>query len=181
MRGIILGSVLTLAALPALAGNLTAHSIETFPADSGANGSVFYFKCATCDGPKPEVVPDYIVPQLKHGTERLEFVGTGDDKKVVRIEAWQGGSPIRRVSVTQAPIIEREIAYRDKMRKKAEMAALKESMDEWARSRIAANAPKVDRDTKTAALTPDGKPVAASVDSAPEADFNPTALELRLN
>lgn len=178
MRGFIAGSILVLAAMPAM-----ANSIQNLTSGTDENHSLVFIKCTTCKEEKVEVKPDYIVPELSPGTEKVNIIDTDAGKEVVRIEAWQGGSPVRRISKTQAPILEREIAYRAEMQKKAQMASLKKSMGEWAKSRQAAIAPQIDLETKTAAVTPDGATVGAgaAADKAESAGFDAGKLELRLD
>ncbi len=172
MRGVFLGSVLALAALPAMAQS----SIQELDEPGALYGSIVSIDCKTCVDPEDTTKPDYVVPELKPGTQSVQIVDTKDGKELVRIDAWAGGSPVRRVSMTQAVLVERaqQIMAQAEQRKQQELEAQRLAETEN---------PGVDLDATTAAVTPESAPIAAGMDDAPAEDavFDPSKLEMRLD
>lgn len=81
-----------------VAGPALASSIETVGVTVKA-GSIVVKSCADCPAPKPVVHRDgYIVPALRTGTQTIELKDINGRKKVVRTEAWMGGSPVVYIS-----------------------------------------------------------------------------------
>lgn len=78
-----------------------ASSIESAGIKAGA-GSIIVKSCDHCpaSGAKPKRSA-YIVPELKPGTQTVEIREINGEKKLVRTEAWLGGSPV--VYVSKAP------------------------------------------------------------------------------
>ena len=177
MRGILLGSVLALIAFPAL-----SSSIEVIKHDGNKYGSIVAVRCSTCvDEPETTEKSDYNVPELAPGTQRVEIRDTENGKELVRIEAWFGGSPVRRVSYSQASLVEKDIAYREEKAKQAEIAAKQKAKKEEEEMQASRDA-GIDLDAKTAAVTKGSEPVAAGMDALEKpAPFDPNKLELRLN
>ncbi len=172
MRGVYLGSVLALAALPAMAQS----SIQELDEPGDLYGSIVSIDCKTCVDPEDTAKPDYIVPELKPGTQTVEIIDTEDGKELVRTDAWAGGSPVRRISMTQAVLVERaqQIMAEAEQRKRDELEAQKAAeMDD----------PGIDRDATTAAVTPESEAIAAGMDDAHAEDavFDPSKLEMRLD
>lgn len=91
MRALFLTLTFALAA-----GSALASSIQ--PIDSKTEvsaGSIIDRACTDCPSIKPpEVKKDYIVPELKPGTQTIVIRDVDGQKKVVRTEAWMGGSPV---------------------------------------------------------------------------------------
>ncbi len=88
----------TLATALILAGPALASSIETVGVTTKA-GSIVVKSCADCPAPEPVVHRDsYIVPALRTGTQTIELKDINGEKKVVRTEAWMGGSPVVYIS-----------------------------------------------------------------------------------
>jgi hypothetical protein len=83
----------TLASLAA-AGTAGATSIENVIAGKTVSNSVSQVSCGQC--PPLVVVKNisYIVPQVAPGTHRIELKQIGGEMKLVRTEAWLGGSPV---------------------------------------------------------------------------------------
>ena len=89
----LLTSALILASCPALASSLTPVTSH------GGNGSVVVKSCSDCPPLKPkEEAAGYKVPVLERGAQKTEVIEIGGEKKVLRTEAWLGGSPVVYVS-----------------------------------------------------------------------------------
>ncbi|MGY5800629.1 plant virulence effector HPE1-like domain-containing protein [Rhizobium hainanense] len=90
---------LTLACVLA-GGSAMASSIQ--PIDGtmiGGRGSIVDKSCADCPPLKPPVTEkEYTVPTLKAGTQSIVVRNVDGEKKVLRTEAWMGGSPVVFVS-----------------------------------------------------------------------------------
>ena len=90
---------LTLACVLA-GGSAMASSIQ--PIDGtmiGGKGSVVDKSCAPCPPLKPKLVEkEYNVPTLSLGTQSVVIRDIDGQKRVVRTEAWMGGSPVMFVS-----------------------------------------------------------------------------------
>lgn len=91
MRHIFLTVAFALAA-----GSAAASSIERIPAKPAVDaGSIVVKACADCPPlRKKDPKRDYIVPALKPGTQTVEIRDINGEPKVVRTEAWMGGSPV---------------------------------------------------------------------------------------
>jgi hypothetical protein len=90
---------LTLACVLA-GGSAMASSIQ--PVDGtmiGGQGSIVAKSCADCPPLKPKVTEkEYDVPTLAPGTQSIVVRSVDGEKKVLRTEAWMGGSPVVFVS-----------------------------------------------------------------------------------
>lgn len=96
MRHLLLIAAVTICATPAF-----ASSIEIMAPVSSGNGSVLAMSCADCPAlKKNSQTPDYVVPSLERGTQKLEIVDQGGEQKLLRTESWMGGSPVVHVSRT---------------------------------------------------------------------------------
>lgn len=83
----------TLASLAA-AGTAGATSIENVIAGKTVSNSVSQVSCGQCPPLVVEKNISYIVPQVAPGTHRIELKQIGGEMKLVRTEAWLGGSPV---------------------------------------------------------------------------------------
>ena len=93
-------------ALILTAGSASASSITPLVGHAG-NGSVVVKTCDDCPPPKTEEeVSGYKVPVLDKGPQRTEIVEIGGETKIVRTEAWLGGSPVVHVSKMQDWMVE---------------------------------------------------------------------------
>ncbi|MDQ0455030.1 plant virulence effector HPE1-like domain-containing protein [Rhizobium paknamense] len=95
MRSVIL-AVAMVSALPLAAA---AGSIDVISAPRVTANSILSVTCAQC--PAPQQKPkreEAAAPQLAPGTQTLEFREIHGEKKLVRTEAWLGGSPVMFVS-----------------------------------------------------------------------------------
>jgi hypothetical protein len=89
----LLTSALILVTGPAMASSITPVMSH------GGNGSVVVKSCSDCPPLKPkEGSAGYKVPVLEPGAQKTEVVEIGGEKKVLRTEAWLGGSPVVYVS-----------------------------------------------------------------------------------
>ncbi|HEY0121147.1 MAG TPA: plant virulence effector HPE1-like domain-containing protein [Rhizobium sp.] len=82
------------------AGSAMPSSIQ--PIDSKTQtsaGSILDKVCTDCPAIKPQVVKkEYVVPELTPGTQSIVVRDIDGQKKVVRTEAWMGGSPVVFIS-----------------------------------------------------------------------------------
>lgn len=83
----------TLASLAA-AGTAGASSIETVTAGHNVNNSISDVSCGQCPPLVVKKKTKYIVPEVAPGTERVELKEINGEMKLVRTEAWLGGSPV---------------------------------------------------------------------------------------
>ncbi|WP_438749840.1 plant virulence effector HPE1-like domain-containing protein [Pararhizobium sp. O133] len=87
----------TLASL-ASAGVASASSIENLATGPTDDRSVAHFSCPDCTAPVVARKNLYVVPEIAHGSERTELKTINGELKVVRTEAWLGGSPVVFIS-----------------------------------------------------------------------------------
>lgn len=176
MRTALFGTVLIFAAFPAMAA-----SIEKLEVTEGEKPSIMHFSCADCRQQNSVKTPDYSVPVLGKGTQRVEIHETDDGAKLVRVEAWMGGSPVRQVSSQQAKLVS-EIAEAEQKLEEQRLAAIKKAEERERR----AEARKAEEDRKTAEIDTEAKTAAISASpneasKAPDnAPFNPNSLDLRV-
>lgn len=83
----------TLASLAA-AGTAGATSIETVTAGQNVNNSISDISCGQCPPLVVKKKTSYIVPEVAPGTARVELKQINGEMKLVRTEAWLGGSPV---------------------------------------------------------------------------------------
>lgn len=95
MRNVILTAAFLL-----IGGSAMASSIEQIDSKTSDNaGSVVTRKCDGCAPLKPQVAKTtYNVPELKAGTQTTVVKQIDGEEKVVRTEAWMGGSPVVFIS-----------------------------------------------------------------------------------
>lgn len=82
------------------AGSAAASSIEAVTTRQDASTSISQMSCAHCPPPVIEKKTGYVVPEVAPGTERVEVKQINGEMKLVRTEAWLGGSPV--VFITKA-------------------------------------------------------------------------------
>ena len=81
-------------------GSAMASSIQSIDSktETGA-GSIIDKVCTDCPALEPKVVKkEYVVPDLTPGTQSFIVRDIDGQKKVVRTEAWMGGSPVVFIS-----------------------------------------------------------------------------------
>ena len=94
MRHLILTAAIALAS-----GAASAASIEPIGGTHVGSASVIVKTCGDCPVLKAkERVASYTVPTLPDGTQRTEIRDINGERKLVRTEAWLGGSPVVFVS-----------------------------------------------------------------------------------
>jgi len=90
MRRLILTAAAILATGPAL-----ASSVEVVHAVPRAEShSVEVMRCPDCPPPVAVKKSDYIVPTLAAGEQKAEIKDVNGERKLIRTEAWMGGSPV---------------------------------------------------------------------------------------
>jgi hypothetical protein len=87
-------------ALILMSGTALASSITPLTGHGG-NGSVVNKACADCPPVKSDETSSYTVPVLETGPQKSEIIEINGEKKLIRTEAWLGGSPVVHVSKVQ--------------------------------------------------------------------------------
>ena len=173
MRLLLITTVLGLAA-----GNAQASSIETVASGTTDNASVSTVSCAACPPLQSKKKVSYVVPTIAAGGETIELKKINGEMKMVRTEAWLGGSPVVFVSKPSQEIIKAAAA------ETAPSPTVTVSTNADVEN-AEADDPKVlsiDETAKTAAVTPIGASVAGTpVVEEGSQDFDPSAFELRLD
>ncbi|MBB3454281.1 hypothetical protein FHT86_002537 [Rhizobium sp. BK313] len=124
MRPFILTLAFVLAGGSAMASSIQSIDSKT---ETGA-GSIIDKVCADCPALKPQMVKkDYVVPDLSPGTQSIVIRDIDGQKKVVRTEAWMGGSPVVFISKPTPEALEAAGAPADGIDLTAKTAALPES------------------------------------------------------
>ncbi|TCP88987.1 hypothetical protein C8J31_102156 [Rhizobium sp. PP-CC-2G-626] len=100
MRGFLLAGLAFASAIPALTpSSVLASSIEYLGTPPASAPSVTVLHCTDCPALKPDArAVTYVVPDLAPGTDRTEVKDINGEMKLVRAEAWLGGSPVTFVS-----------------------------------------------------------------------------------
>jgi hypothetical protein len=76
-----------------------ASSITPVGGVHPSSPSIIEKRCADCPDVTPKAHgPAYKVPELAQGTQKMEIIDINGEKKLVRTEAWLGGSPVIHVS-----------------------------------------------------------------------------------
>lgn len=81
-------------------GSAGASSVEVVKTGQDANNSISQLSCAHCPPPVVTKKTSYVVPDVAPGTDRVELKQIDGEMKLVRTEAWLGGSPV--VFITKA-------------------------------------------------------------------------------
>lgn len=99
MRQFLTAALLIMPAALA-AGIANASSIITVSGSgTSSENSIVLHRCVDCAGASPKPARStYRVPSLSPGTQKTEIVDINGEKKLVRTEAWSGGSPVVFVS-----------------------------------------------------------------------------------
>lgn len=87
----------TLASLVA-AGTAGASSLENVTSGAHVNNSISQLSCGQCPPLVVKKNTSYVVPDIAPGTDRVELKEINGEMKLVRTEAWLGGSPVVFVS-----------------------------------------------------------------------------------
>ena len=88
------------AAFLLIAGSAMASSFLPMDSQTRTSGNSIDMKvCAACPPIKPVIAKkDYVVPELPVGTQTMVIRQIDGEQKVVRTEAWLGGSPVVFIS-----------------------------------------------------------------------------------
>ncbi|WP_428427748.1 plant virulence effector HPE1-like domain-containing protein [Pararhizobium sp.] len=89
--------LLTFASLVA-ASTAGASSLENVISGEKVNRSISQLSCGQCPPLVVKKKTGYIVPDVALGTERVELKKINGEMKLVRTEAWLGGSPVVFIS-----------------------------------------------------------------------------------
>ena len=121
MRPFILTAVLLLAGGSAMASSIQPIDSKT---ETGAD-SIITRTCTDCPALKPPIVKKtYVVPELEPGTQSIVVRDIDGQTKVVRTEAWMGGSPVVFISKPTPEALEAAGAPADGVDVTAKTAAL---------------------------------------------------------
>lgn len=95
MRSIVLATIAALGC-----GPVHASSIEVIATGAPKSAdSIVALHCTDCDtAPRPVSDRQYVAPVLAPGTQQVELKTDGAETRIVRTEAWLGGSPVVYVS-----------------------------------------------------------------------------------
>ncbi len=86
-------------ALVFASGAAFASSITPVGGVHPSSPSIVEKRCGDCpDLTRKANEPAYKVPELAQGTQKMEIIDINGEKKLVRTEAWLGGSPVIHVS-----------------------------------------------------------------------------------
>jgi hypothetical protein len=93
-------SMFLTAAFLLIGGSAMASSFLPIDARTRASGDSIQTKvCADCPPIRPEIAKkDYVVPELPIGTQTMVVRQIDGEQKIVRTEAWLGGSPVVFIS-----------------------------------------------------------------------------------
>ncbi len=80
------------------ASTASASSLENVISGEHVNNSISQLSCGQCPPLMVKKKTSYIVPDVAPGTARVELKEINGEMKLVRTEAWLGGSPVVFVS-----------------------------------------------------------------------------------
>lgn len=80
------------------ASTASASSLENVISGEHVNNSISQLSCGQCPPLMVKKKTSYIVPEVAPGTDRIELKEINGEMKLVRTEAWLGGSPVVFVS-----------------------------------------------------------------------------------
>lgn len=90
---------LALTAFVLFAGTAQAQSVMPFPGNTqGTTPSMLSMTCETCPPIKTAEDSNYKVPELKGSIQSVSLMEIDGQKKIVRTNAWMGGSPVVHIS-----------------------------------------------------------------------------------
>lgn len=159
------------------AGSAFASSVETVTTSTGDNASIAAVSCAQCPPLIVKKKLSYIVPEVANGTERVELKELNGKMKLVRTEAWLGGSPVVFISTASDDVIKAAQA------KSLPQPVVAGTVDANPADAQAAAVIAVDTSTKTSALGTISAETTKSITAqmAPSREFDPADFQLRLN
>ena len=173
---VLLFSLIGLAAAPA-----HASSIEAVATGDTHVVSVTEMPCGHCPPLVVKKSTSYVVPDIENGTERVEMKEINGEMRVLRTEAWLGGSPVLFVTKASEDVIKAAEAAR---LAKGEAAAVVIDPIPAAATASASITltPGVDPVAKTASLSADSAAdlAAATVEEAQSREIDLETYQLRL-
>ncbi|WP_429812111.1 plant virulence effector HPE1-like domain-containing protein [Ensifer sp. B1-9] len=175
MRLLLITTVLGLAA-----GNAAASSIESVASGTTDNASVATVSCAACPPLQSKKKVTYVVPTIAAGDETVELKKINGEMKMVRTEAWLGGSPVVFVSKPSQEFIKAAAVEGDP----SPTVIVSTNANDQNPVADEAKMIAVDRTATTAAVTPVGASMGGTAKKATadgSQQFDPSTLELRLD
>jgi len=175
MRLLLITTVLGLAA-----GNAAASSIESVASGTTDNASVATVSCVACPPLQSKKKVTYVVPTIAAGDETVELKKINGEMKMVRTEAWLGGSPVVFVSKPSQEFIKAAAVEGDA----SPTVIVSTNANDQNPVADDAKMIAVDRTAKTAAVTPVGASMGGTAKKATadgSQQFDPSTLELRLD
>ncbi|MCV9963058.1 plant virulence effector HPE1-like domain-containing protein [Pararhizobium sp. BT-229] len=135
----------------ALAGTAGAASVEVMKTGQDQNHSVSELSCAHCPPPIVKKKTGYIVPEVAAGTDRVELKEINGEMKLVRTEAWLGGSPV--VFITKASEDTIKAAHAQQLPPAEHLAKAGTLENQPAGAEATAQLPIIDGTAKTSAVS----------------------------
>lgn len=161
------------------AGSAWASSIEDVVSGQAVNSSVATVSCTQCPPLQDKKKVTYVVPEIEKGSERIELKEINGEMKLVRTEAWLGGSPVVFVSKPSDGVLKAASSGTEQ----ADVATAAALGDLATPSMHDIAKPVIDETAKTAAVQTitRAEPAVAAAVAESSRHFDPTSLELRLN
>ncbi|WP_457582469.1 plant virulence effector HPE1-like domain-containing protein [Ensifer canadensis] len=167
-------------AVALVAGSAWAQSIEKVVSGEAVNSSVATVSCAQCPPLQIKKKVTYVVPEIEKGSEKVELKQINGEMRLVRTEAWLGGSPVVFISKPSGDVLKAATGGTEQ----ADTATAAADIDVANPGIYDLAASVVDETATTAAVQTirQAEPaVAASVTAESSRYFDPSSLELRLN
>lgn len=164
------------------AGSAWASSIEDVVSGQAVNSSIATISCQKCPALQDKKKVTYVVPEIEKGSETVELKEINGEMKIVRTEAWLGGSPVVFVSKPSEDAVEAAKAAVDGPLE-ADVASTTNHSDAENSNNHDVFASAIDETAKTAAVhaMTRAEPAVAATVAGSSRHFDPTSLELRLN
>jgi hypothetical protein len=171
--------VLLLSLVGLAAASAHASSIEAIATGSGKAPSITPMPCIGCPPPVVKKSTSYIVPEVAPGTEHVEIREINGEKRLLRTEAWLGGSPIVFVSKASEDVVKASEAA--KLVKGEAAATVIDPMPASASASATIDL-SVDPSAKTASLSADSaeKLAAGAAEEPRSQEFDLENYQLRL-
>lgn len=177
MRLLLITTAVALAA-----GSAWASSIEEVVSGAAVNSSVATISCPKCPALQDKKKITYVVPEIEKGSEKVELKEINGEMRLVRTEAWLGGSPVVFVSKPSEGVVEAAKAAVDGSAEE-DVASTTTYSDPASSNNHDVVASVIDETAKTAAVQTmtQAEPAVAATVAGSSRHFDPTSLELRLN
>jgi len=141
--------LLTCASL-AVASTAGASSLERVVSGEKINHSITQLSCGQCPPLVVKTKTSYVVPEVAEGTDRVELKEIDGEMKLVRTEAWLGGSPVVFISKASDDDIKEA---RAKIARGNDLAKAAAADARPAEAQATANPAMIDSAAKTSSLT----------------------------